>query len=59
MVFVKRGTMSVHTIVSNEREWISVLIAVNSTGSTMPSYDVFKRKRPRHEFISHVDGACM
>ena len=60
MHFARRGTKSVHTIVLNEREWISVLVALNSTEDTMPNHHIFKEKKPREEFILLCkDGACM
>ena len=58
-VFARKGR-SIHTIVPNERQWIFVLVAVNSTSQTMPYYYVFKGKREREEFISYCeDGVCM
>ena len=60
VVLALRGTRSVHTIVPNERQWISVLVSINSIGHTMPSYYVFKGKRQRQEFISSCEnGACI
>ena len=43
----------------NERHWLSILVAVNSTRTTMPNYYVFKGKMPNQEFISKCEnGAC-
>ena len=59
-ILALRGTRSVHAIIPNERQWISVLVSVNSAGHTMPSYYVFKGKRQRQEFISSCEnGAYM
>ena len=59
-MIARKGTRSVYNIISSEREWILVLIAINSAGSTMPSYYIFKEKRPRQEYISlREDGACI
>ena len=60
MVFARRGIRSIYTIVPKEREWISVLVAINSAENTMPNYYVFKGKRAREGFISLCeDGAFM
>ena len=60
VVFAKRGTKNVHTIVPQEREWLSVLVVVSSVGGTMPSYYVFKGKRPNADFISLCENdACL
>ena len=47
MVLAGRGIRSVDTIVPNEREWISILVAINAVGDTMPCYYIFKGKRPK------------
>ena len=60
MVFARRGIRSVHTLVPNERQWLSILVAINSARTTMPNYYVFKGKRPNPDFISKCEnGACM
>ena len=60
VVIAKRGTRSIHTIVSNERQQLSILVAMNSASYTMPNYYVFKGKRPRQEYIFLCeDGACI
>ena len=44
----------------NERQWLSVLVAVNVAGYTMPNYYIFEGKRPRQDYISKCeDGACV
>ena len=44
----------------NEREWISVLVAVNLVGYTMPNYYVFKKRRPKQQHISFCEkNACI
>ena len=44
----------------NERQWLSILVAVNSARYTMPNYYVFKGKRSKQEYISLCeDGACV
>ena len=59
-VIAKRRTKNVYTIVPQNREWLSILVAINSAGGTMPSYYVFKGKRPNQDFISLCEnGACL
>ena len=60
IIFARRGTKSVHTIVSNKRLWLSILVVVNSVKQTMPNFYVFKGKKPKEEIISFCeDRACM
>ena len=60
VVLAIRGRRNVHPLVPNERQWLSVLVAVNFAGGTMPNYYVFKDKRAKEEFISKCEiGACM
>ena len=38
-------------MVPKERFWILILMAINLASEKMPNYYVFKRKRPRQEYI--------
>jgi hypothetical protein len=50
----------VHTIVPNQREWLSVLVYINAVGSAIPSFYVFKGKRFRQNYIERCEpGATM
>ena len=49
-----------HTLVSNERQWLSVLVAINFVETTMPNSYVIQEKGPNQEFISKCEnGVCM
>ena len=41
-VLAARGFRNVHTIIPNEREWISVLTCINANRDTIPHYYIFK-----------------
>ena len=57
-VFVPKGSKNVHTLISNKREWISVLTAINAQGETMPNFYIFKGIRPRRNYLALCeDGA--
>ena len=59
-IWARQGTRNIYTIVPNEREWVSVLVAVNSAGFTMPNYYLFKGRRPKQQYISLCENnACM
>ena len=59
-IIVTRGTKNVHTIIPQDRQWISILVAINFARRTMPNYYVFKGKRARQQFIFLCEeGACM
>ena len=60
MVIAKTGARRVHTIVPNQREWLSVLVCVNAAGKAIPSFYIFRGKRFGHNYIEHCeDGATM
>ena len=49
-VFAKRGVKGVHKIVPEEREWLSVLSAINASGQTIPNYYIFKGIRKLRDY---------
>jgi hypothetical protein len=44
IVIARRGTCHVHTIVPDQREWLSVLVCINAARLAIPSFYVFKGK---------------
>ena len=50
-VFGPKGSRSVHTLIPNEREWISVLTAINVEVETMSNFYIFKGIRPRRNYL--------
>ena len=41
-----------HSMISNEREWLSVLTTINANGKTIPNYYIFKGMRPRGDYLA-------
>jgi hypothetical protein len=50
-VFAKCGSRNVHSIIPNEREWLSVLCCINAEGEAIPNFYIFKGKRMRRNFL--------
>ena len=42
MVIAKRGARRVHSIVSNQKEWLSMLIVVIAAGQGIPAFYIFR-----------------
>jgi hypothetical protein len=42
MVIAKRGAQRVHSIVPNQNEWLSVLVAVNAAKQAILAFYIFK-----------------
>jgi hypothetical protein len=60
LVFAKRGSRAVHSIISDEREWLSILACVNASGEYIPHFYIFKGKRMRRNYIERCeDGASL
>jgi hypothetical protein len=50
----------VHSIIPDQREWLSVLVCMNAAGLATPSFYVFKGKRFRQNYIERCEpGATM
>ena len=58
-VFASRGTRNVHTITSNEREWISVLTSINANGETIPNYYIFKGMRSARDYLALCENGAI
>jgi hypothetical protein len=60
IVIARRGARRVHSIVPNQREWLSVLVCINAAGSSIPSFYIFRGRRFRHNYIEKCEpGATM
>jgi hypothetical protein len=60
MVIAKRRAKRVHSIVPNQREWLSVLVVVNVDGQAIPVFYIFREKKFRQKYIEHCEpGATM
>jgi hypothetical protein len=51
LVFARRGSKLFHSIIPDEREWLSVLICVNATGEYIPHFFIFKGKHMCRNYI--------
>jgi hypothetical protein len=59
-VLAKTGVRSVHSIISKEREWLSVLVCVNAAGFHIPSFYIFRGKTFQRDYIKQCeDNASM
>lgn len=60
LVFAKRGTRSVHAVVPDAREHITVLSCINAAGQSIPNYYIFKGRRRERDYICKCEvGATM
>jgi hypothetical protein len=60
MVIAKTGAKRMLSIISNQREWLSVLVYVNAARRVIPSFYIFQGKRFRQNYIQHCKvGATM
>jgi hypothetical protein len=60
IVIAKKGSRAVHSIIPDQREWLSCLVCINAAGSSIPSFYTFRGKRFRRNYIEHCEaGATM
>ena len=45
--FAKKGSKSLHSIILDQREWLSVLSCVNTIGKNIPHFYIYKGRRMR------------
>ena len=57
-VFVAKKTRSVHSMIPNEREWLSVLPAINANGDTISNFYIFKGIRPRSNYLALCESGA-
>jgi hypothetical protein len=50
-VLAKTGSRSVHQVVPDEREWLTVLICINAVGESIPNFYIFRGNRFRRNYI--------
>ena len=58
-VFSKRGTRGVYKVISAEREWLSVLSAINANRKTIPNYYIFKCVRQIRNYVALCEPNAM
>jgi hypothetical protein len=60
VVIARIGAHRVHSIVPNQREWLSVLVSINAAGFSIPSFYIFREKRFGQNYIQQCGvGATM
>ena len=60
VVIARKGARHVHSIVPDQREWLSVLVCINADGVNIPSFYVFRGTRFRQNYIERCEpGATM
>jgi hypothetical protein len=60
IVIARKGARRVHSIVPNQREWLSVLVCINAEGTSIPSFYIFRGRRFRQNYIEKCEaGATM
>jgi hypothetical protein len=60
LVWARRGSQTVHSLMPNERKWITVLSCINASGHSIPGFYIFKGKRMMENYIEHCEnGASM
>ena len=57
-VFAAKGTRSVHSMIPNEREWLSVLTTINANGDTISNFYIFKGIRPRGNYLALCESGA-
>ena len=58
-VFAKRSIRGVHKVIPTEREWLSVLIAINANEGTIPHYYIFKRVKQIRNYVAYCKKGAM
>jgi hypothetical protein len=59
-VLAKTGVRSVHSVISKEREWLSVLVCINAADYHIPSFYIFRGKSFQRDYIKQCeDNASM
>ena len=53
--FVCKGARNVHTVIPNEKEWLSILSCINASEGYIPNFYIFKAKQMRCNFLKLVD----
>lgn len=56
IVIARKGARRVHTVVPNQREWLSVLVCINAAGTSIPAFYIFRGRRFRHNYIEKCEG---
>ena len=59
-VFVQKGTRNMHSMIPNEREWLSIkLTTINTNKDIIPNYYIFKGIRPRNDYLALYENSAI
>jgi hypothetical protein len=60
MVIARRGSRSVHSIIPDQRKWLSCFVCINAGGLAIPGFYIFRGKRFRRNYIEKCEtGSTM
>jgi hypothetical protein len=55
-VLVQKGTRSVHSIIPDSKEWVTVLSSIIVVGETIPNFYIFKGMRRKRDYIAKCEA---
>lgn len=55
MVIARTGSKNVHSIIPDQREWLSIVACVNAAGHTIPNFYILKGVQFRRNFIDRCE----
>jgi hypothetical protein len=58
VVIARTGARRVHSIVPDQREWLSVLVCINAADVAIPSFYIFRGKRFGQNYIRHCKASA-
>jgi hypothetical protein len=59
-VLARQGCRSVHQVITDKHEWMTVLTCINANGQSVPNFYIFRGKRFRRNYVVHCEhGATM
>ena len=58
-MFAKKRIRGVHKVIPAEREWLSVLSAINAQGEFIPNYYIFKGVRKLNNYVALCEEGAM
>ena len=59
MVIARIGSRNVHSIIPDQREWLSVVACISATGHTISNFYVLKRVQFRRNYIDGCEDKAM
>jgi hypothetical protein len=50
-----KGSRSIHSIIPDSKEWLTVLSSINAAGETIPNFYIFKGMRRKRDYIKKCE----